>query len=270
MRIVDALRVAIVIGGVGFAGAHVLAFDGTPSSPRMINPLDAARQGTEAFQAGNLQEAIASWTKAAELGHIASQWQLGRLFAGGDGGVQRDDLKAFHYFSQIVETHGDDEPTSPQAQYARSAFVRLGSYYLAGIPGTEVKQDFSLAWRMFYHAASVFGDSEAQYQIGRMYLDGTGVEFNPRMAANWLRTAADKGHVPAQATLGELLFVGRGQDLPRRPVEGLMWLSLAREKARMPRDAWIATAFDDAWTLASDEEHAQAATLVRRAQHAAR
>lgn len=244
------------------ASTSAFAFDGTPSSP-VVRPAGESQSNVGRLPPG-FANAIDALMKAAEQGDTESQWQLGRMFAKGDG-VNRDDLKAFNWFSQIVENHADDEPTSPQASYAQRAFLALGSYYLAGIPGTEVKQDFTLAWRMFYHAASVFGDSEGQFQIGRMYLDGSGVDPNPRMAANWLRSAADKGHIVAQATLGELIFVGR-PGLPRRPVEGLGWLTIARERAKLPQDAWVVTAFEDAFTLANINERSHAARFARRSQ----
>jgi TPR repeat protein len=250
---------AIALALVGAAGG-ARAFDGTPS-PTRINPIEAARAGTLAFRNGNLNEAIAAWTRAAENGHVGSAWRLGRIFADGEG-VQRNDLQAFRWFSRIVETHGDEDPGSPRAQIASRAFVEVGTYLMAGIPGTDVRQDFSRALRMFYHAASVFGDADAQYNLGRLYLDGAGVEFNPRLAASWLRSAAEKNHREAQATLGELLFSGR--HLPRRAVEGLMWLSLARQQARGAMDAWIIAAFDEAFILASDDERQQAARLTRQ------
>jgi uncharacterized protein len=242
-------------------GGSAAAFDGTPS-PTQINPVEAAREGTLAFRAGNLPGAIAAWTRAAENGHVASAWRLGRMFADGDGGVQRNDLLAFRWFRRIVEAHGDEDPGSPRAQIASRAFVEVGTYLLAGIPGTDVGQDFSGAVRMFYHAASVFGDPDAQYNLGRLYLEGAGVEFNPRLAASWLRSAADKGHMAAQAALGELLFAG--QHVQRNAIEGLMWLVLARQRARDARDGWIVAAFENAFTLASDEERTQSARLARQ------
>jgi TPR repeat protein len=261
MRTSNLARLFGAVLGLAIASC-AMAFDGTPSPRQLpLNPSDAARAGTQAFRSGNLQEAIASWTRAAESGHVTSAWRLGRLFADGDNGVERDDLQAFRWFQQIIQTHGDEHPGSPQAQIASRAFVEVGGYFLSGIPGTEVRQDFSKALRMFYHAASVFGDADAQYNIGRMYLEGAGVEFNPRVAVSWLRNAAEKGHKNAQGMLGEVLFYGRS--IERRTIEGLMWLSLARQQARGVRDAWIVSSFDDAYTLASDEERTNAARAMR-------
>jgi len=262
MRTSRAIAILCLVGGALLSAAPAGAFDGTPSPTRLPgSPVDAARQGTMAFRAGNLGEAIAAWTRAAENGHLISAWRLGRMFADGEG-VQRDPQAAFRWFSQIVENQGDVEPGSSGAQIMSRAMVEVGSFYLVGIPNTDVRQDFARAWGLFYQAASVFGDADAQFNLGRMYLDGAGVEYNPRAAAIWLRAAADKNHRSAQATLGEMLFAGRV--VQRRPVEGLMWLSLARQQARSARDTWIVAAFEDAFTLATDEERTQAATAVRQ------
>jgi hypothetical protein len=252
-------RLALALTAALLAGGPALAFDGTPS-PTRINPAEAALAGTQAFRSGNVAEAIAAWTRAAESGHMASAWRLARMYADGSD-VERNDLQAFHWFRQIVQTHANEEPGSPRAQITSRAFVEVGSYFLSGIPGTDVRPDFSQALRMFYHAASVFGDADAQYNLGRLYLDGAGVEFNPRLAATWLRSAAEKGHKAAQATLGEMLFAGRSVE--RRAVEGLTWLSLARQQARGARDAWIVAAFDEAYLLASEEERTRAAAATR-------
>lgn len=256
------LRTALALVVTLYCGGAT-GFDGTPSSPLATSKPTVPEAAVAGVRRPNpIIEAIETLMQAAQQGDAESQWQLAQRYARGEG-VKRDDLQAFNWFNQIVIDHDDDDVGSPQAPYTKRAFLALGSYYLAGIPGTPVKQDFALAWRMFYHAASVFGDAEGQYQIGRMYLDGSGVDANPRMAANWLRSAADKGHVPAQATLGELIFVGR-PGLDRRPAEGLGWLTIARDRAKLPHDAWVVSAFEDAFTLANINERTQAARIARR------
>ena len=48
------------------------------------------------------------------------------------------------------------------------------------------------------------GDVEAQYALGIALLEGTEVDANPEKAAEWLKVAAEGGHVEA-ATLLETL-----------------------------------------------------------------
>ena len=77
----------------------------------------------------------------------------------------------------------------------RSAFVALGGYFLDGIKGTYViRQSGARAWRCSSYAASYFSDSNAQYNLARLYLEGTGVKKDPRHAARWFNLAAEKGH----------------------------------------------------------------------------
>ncbi len=253
----------------GAASASDVRTNATAQEPVLaLSTADMARLGTQAFAAGKMQEAIAHWTQAAEKGDMNSQYRLASLFQNGDSGIKRDDVKAFRLLQKIVESCVDDDPGSPQSHMAAKAFRHLGEYYLKGIHGTDIRKDSRQAWQLFYHASSVFGDAEAQYHLARLYLTGEGVEKNSVMAARWLRNSAEKGYKNAQATLGELLFLG--ETISARRAEGLMWLSLAREKAKGEVDEWIVSAHDDAYTLASDAERAEAIRSLRRWAHMGR
>ena len=81
------------------------------------------------------------------------------------------------------------------ASRASISHITLGSYYLVGIPNSEVKPDPARAREMFSYAASYFGDPDAQYHLGRMYLDGEGIAKDPKQAGRWLFTAASKGAI---------------------------------------------------------------------------
>ena len=128
------------------------------------------------------------------------------MYASGDG-VAQDDQRAFVYFSQIANTHPDEPPGTAQARIVANAFVALGHYYLKGIPNTAVAADPARAREMFAYAASYFGDADAQYQLGRLYLDGS--PSDPRQAARWFQLAATKGDCRAEAVLGDMLFQGK-------------------------------------------------------------
>jgi TPR repeat protein len=55
--------------------------------------------------------------------------------------------------------------------------------------------------------ATYFGDADAQYELGRLYLDGT--PSDPHQAARWFQLAATKGHCRAEGVLGDMLFQGQ-------------------------------------------------------------
>jgi TPR repeat protein len=260
--------------------APAAAFDGTrtppdarlstpdrPVPPRSIGPetpavtpFEAFRSGARALRAGEMDKAVTSLEYAAEQGHPVAQWKLGRMYADGEG-VKRNDLRAFEYFSRIANAHADDNPSGPQSRFVASAFVALGHYHLEGIPESRVKPDAVRARQMYAYAASYFGDADAQYHLGRMYLEGTGVPKDARQAGRWLLLAAQKGQHHAQAVLGSMLF--KGDQVQRQGARGLMWLTLAAE-ARSAEETWIAKLHEAASKQATDDEKALALSYLER------
>ena len=119
------------------------------------------------------------------------------------------------------------------------------------------------AANLFRHAASYFGDADAQYQLARLYLDGDGVEKNVGLAINWLATAAKKQHAEAQATLGELLWRG-SDDVRQRRARGLALIMLAHENAKASgkEPKWIADLYVEAQGATSAAMRKEAQNLM--------
>ncbi|MBA4613278.1 sel1 repeat family protein [Stappia taiwanensis] len=268
MRITSSGIVASLLLGLACSGP-VAALDGRPAEngatavletvPKGdVSPLEALRAGTRFYYAGEKERALDSLRFAAEKGHPLAAWKLGRMYAKGDG-VQEDDIKAFEYFRQIASNYADDSPSSPRAPFIASAFVELGSYYLTGINDSAIRPNVGRAREIFTYAASYFGDADAQYHLGILYLDES--DRDPRMAARWLKLAARKGHVTAQARLGELLFNSdfRGTDAQ---TSGLMWLTIARKRAVGPKADWIAETQERCFGLASEPVRRRATMLA--------
>ena len=114
---------------------------------------------------------------------------------------------------------------------------------------------------MFAHAASYFGDSEAQYQLASLYVEGNGVARDAKRAVPWLLLAANKGHYKSQALLGRILF--NGEHGARQRASGLMWLTVACDGPGA-KVAWIADLRETAFKQASDDERAMALILLQR------
>jgi len=252
--------VAVVCGlGFGILPRQALAFDGTTApNTALLTPGDGLNGTVSAPDGGEKAKALTALQYAADQGHLAAQWKVGRMYAVGDG-VPRDDQRAFIYFSQIANTHPDETPGTAQARIVANAFVALGHYYLTGIPNSTVVQDAARAREMFAYAASYFGDADAQYQLGRLYLDG--MPSDPHQAARWFQLAATKGDCRAEAVLGDLLF--QGQRVPRQAARGLMWLTLGRDCAG-PEESWVKPLYDNAFRRASDDERAMALVFLER------
>jgi uncharacterized protein len=239
--------------GLGAVSGAAWSFDGTTQpNTALLTPDDALRNPSTTPDDGDKAKALTALQYAADQGHVAAQWKVGRMYALGEG-VPRDDQRAFAYFSQIANNHPDEMPGTAQARLVANAFVALGRYYLTGIPNSAVVQDPARAKDLFTYAASYFGDPDAQYQLGRLYLDSA--PSDARQAARWFQLAAIKGDCRAEAALGDLLF--QGQHLPRQAARGLMWLTMGRDCAG-PEEAWIKPLYDKAFRRASDDERAMA------------
>lgn len=217
---------------------------------------DALRAGVREYNAGDKEGAARALEYAAGQGHALALWKLGRMYADGDG-VPHDDLKAFEYFSRIADASTADGPDAQTSGVTAAAFTALGSYFLDGIKGTYVRPNPERAYDMFNYAASYFGDPNAQYNLARLYLDGNGVDADAKQAARWFNLAAEKGHHPAQALLGDILVNGAG-GVPVQRVRGLMWLALAREGAQGRKDDWIVNLYEKNWAAASEDDRSEA------------
>jgi uncharacterized protein len=231
--------------------AKLLAPPVPPAASR-LGAEDSFRAGTRLYYAGDRKAAIEQLRKAAENGHPIAQWKLGKIYQSGDG-VPANDAKAFEFYRQVVDNHSDEARGTPQAAFVASAFVALGSYYLKGIDNTAVRPNMARARELYTYAASIFGDADAQFNLGRLYLDPASTDRDPRQAARWLTVAAKKGHAGAQALLGQLLFSG-DDDLPRHPAQGLMWLTVARANVHDASEDWIRDAQEQAFSVASEPE----------------
>ncbi len=245
-------------------GSRIGAFEGSEGArvekaplQTFATPRAALQAGLEEFRSGSASSAIAALKYAAAGGELLAQWKLAKIYASGDG-VPRDDIKAYDFFSQIVANYDEDDPNSRGRAVVSSAVVSLGIYNLNGIANSMVRPDPQRALRMFQFAATRFGDANAQYNLARMHLDGAGVEKDGREAIRWLFLAADKGHLQAEALLGQTLFTGRDGIRPQRAL-GLMWLTLAREAALdTKKDEWIVDLYDKAVASANDEDRQDA------------
>jgi hypothetical protein len=260
MRIFKRISIALLLGAAPLA-VPALAFDGSPVNQDSTIPVAAAQPGSAtALKKAVPPPATSDASLTMEYANEAvEKWKLGRMYADGNG-VTQDDLRAFDYFSNIANAHAEDSPSAPQAAVVANAFVALGRYYLNGIPNSKIKSDPERAREMFSYAASYFGNADAQYDLARLYLHGGGTSRDDfRYGARWLGLAAQKGQHQAQAMLGQMLF--NGDQLPRQPARGLMWLTLASANAT-PDEAWIKESYSKAFSKASDDDRAMCLQML--------
>lgn len=187
------------------------------------NALDGAGGGVSG------EELFAALEDAAAAGQPMALWRLGMMYENGEG-VKKDRVKAFGYFSRIANDNANTPPRSLEADIVAQSFVKVGDYYRDGLPDAGIPADSTHAHTLLLHAASYFGDADAQYRVGRLFFEDSELGGNPIQGARWLTLAARKGHPAAQATLGNILFNG-DSGIDAQPLEGLMWLNVAHRHA---------------------------------------
>ncbi len=264
-----AFRFVVFCGGVlSVASAYALDDVKTPAGDRTAmqmfkDPRQAMSQFLRDYpREGAAGTSLEALRYAADGGEPLARWKLGAMYASGDG-VKRDDSRAYEYFLKIVQAYDEAEPSPRERGIVASAFVAVGAYALNGIPGAQIDRDPDRALRMFTVAATEFRDPNAQYNLGRMYLDGEGPRKDARRGAQWLRLAADKNHMEAQALLGQLYFDG-ADGVARQRAMGLMYLTMAREAAGDRKaNHWIVDSYNRAMDVASGTDRQAALAYLR-------
>ncbi len=167
--------------------------------------------GLKAYSAGDYATALKEWEPLAEQGAPHAQYNLGLLYARGQG-VQQDFSKAAEYYRKAAE------------QGIVEAEYNLGVLYGNG---QGVKKDEAEASKWFLKAAEK-GDVNAAASLGNIYDEGPGGFQNFSEAEKWYRKAADSGIALAQFNLGVMYDIGQGvkQDFG----EALKWYQKAADQ----------------------------------------
>ena len=134
------------------------------------------KAGEKAYQSGNYAAALREWQPLAEQGQAFAQYQLGLLYANGQG-VTKDDAKAWQWYEKAaVQGHAD-------------AQVNLGILYDYG---RGVPQDFKKAV-YWYRLSANQGNDLAQRRLGQMYERGDEVPQDYVKAYMWYSLGSANG-----------------------------------------------------------------------------
>jgi hypothetical protein len=165
---------------------------------------------TSPNESEDMGEVIRLATCAAEEGHIEAQMFLGQCFKG-FGGMEKDEVKAFHWFMKAAE-QGD-----------LKAQCNVGCAY---DKGDGVKQNKVKAFQWWLKAAEQ-GYVEAQFNVGGRFNFG-GVKQDRVKAFEWWLKAAEQGYVEAQYNVG--LCFDNGVSVKQDKVKPFEWWLKAAEQ----------------------------------------
>ena len=132
--------------------------------------------GLKAAQAGDFQTALKEWKPLADQGLAGAQYNLGVMYANGEGVVE-DDAEAVRWYRLAAD------------QGLADAQHNLGWMYGNG---RGVVEDDAEAVRWLRLAADQ-GLADAQYNLGVMYANGEGVLQDNVTAHMWFNIAGANG-----------------------------------------------------------------------------
>ncbi len=170
------------------------------------NPFAAYSLGSQYYRVQgvekDLEQAFSLFQMAAEhesKPNAYAQYQLGAMYKDGIG-TSADKELSDHWYAESYQGF-----LAIEAQMADDKlYYRLGAMNLQGI-GTE--KNLELAKDYFVKAAAL-GNADAQYGLGKLYLDKEFAGYEPAKAVIFLKDAAAKDHSYAQYTLGKLMLQG--------------------------------------------------------------
>jgi len=127
----------------------------------------------------------------------------------------------------------------------RIVFLFLFSYALSFYPVAFSADEnaFTESLKTNRHLAET-GNAEGQYQLGKHYDYGWGVERDAVEAAKWYEKAATQGHIEAQHSLG-LLNTHAGNYVFANPENSVKWFRTAAEQGHPSSQHFLAKAYEE-------------------------
>src|SRR5262245_33151032 len=244
MRIFSGLLTAALIAARGGAGAGEGAVRGGEGG-RYASPQAAFEQGLGAYKAVYYEIAIPALKEAAargaELNKFFAEFYLARIYSDNDSAFT-DHAKAYMLFQKFADGNADVDPDDGQrAPFVAKALTALAGYLREGITEIGLRPDPDRAVDYLHHAATYFGDKEAQFELAKVYLRGTAEDVKRGM--HYLSVLTEEGYPAAQAYLADLYWRGRYVKKDERRALALIRVSVvtAPELERL----WIAGIYSD-------------------------
>lgn len=146
---------------------------------------------------------IVMWlTKSADRGFLEAQFALGRIYQYGKPGVLPDPELSEKYYEMAAEK-GDKDALRALAYLRRSP-----SYKIKSAPDIDEK------WDMQWLAKTAgYGDSISQYELGRLFEEGSKVPRNYEKALYWYERAANQNRLEAMCAAAYMYLDGKGVEV---------------------------------------------------------
>jgi TPR repeat protein len=231
---------------------------------KYASPQAAFEQGLGAYKAGYYEIAIPALeeaaAKGAELNRFFARFYLARIYAD-NAGALTNHAKAYLLFQKLADENTDVDPDDGRrAPFVAKALTALAKYLRDGVKEIGVKPDPERAVDYLHHAATFFGDQDAQFELAKIYLSGGGSDEDVKHGKHYLSVLTEEGHPGAQAFLADLLW--RGRYIKKDERRALALITMAVENAPEHERIWIDDIYQNIFCGTSQGTRKQADGIV--------
>jgi hypothetical protein len=239
------------------AGAHA-------GGVKYASPQAAFDQGLGAYKSGYYEIAIPALEEAAakgpDLNRFFAEFYLARIYSD-NSGPRTDHAKAYLLYQKLADANADVDPDDGQrAPFVAKALTELARYLKRGIKTIGVEPDPGRAIDYLHHAATFFGDKDAQFELAKVYLSGEGTTEDVKRGMHYLSVLTNEGHPGAQALLADLLW--RGRHVKKDERRALALITMAVENAPEHERIWIEDIYQNIFCGSTQGTRKQADGIV--------
>jgi exopolysaccharide production negative regulator len=219
----------------------------------------AFEQGLGAYKSGYYEMAIPAFeqtiAEGSEFDRFFAEFYLARIYSG--AGVLTDHAKAYRLYQTLANENADADPEDGRrAPFVAKALTALAGYLQRGLPDIGLRADPQRAVDYLHHAATFFGDKDAQFELAKIYLNGTGSADDAKRGMHYLSVLTEEGHPGAQAFLADLLW--RGVHVKKDERRALALITMAVENAPAHERIWIEDIYQNIFCATSQKTRKQA------------
>ena len=198
-----------------------------------------------------------------ELQKLHADYFLARIFADDTSGFV-DHAHAYTLFQGISESADTVDPDdSRRAPFVAKAVTAIAGYVRRGLPEIGLKSDIERAVEYYRTAATTFNEPDAQFELGKLHLTGTGVAVDIPLGLHYIQKLVQDGHAGAQAFLAEQHWAGTYAPMVTKDHPRALALSkLAVENANPSDRLWIEDKYQNFYCGTSTTERTRAAEVA--------
>lgn len=258
MRTSSGILAAVLIA---MAGA---AFAAQPSEREAAQ--SAFEKGLNAYKAGSYDIAVPALTEAAAEGsdqaRFFAEFYLARIYSDNTGELSNHP-KAYVLFRKLADENADVDPDDDQrAPFVAKALIALAGYVRTGVREIGLRANPTRAADYLHHAATFFGDKDAQFELARTYLSGDGQSDDVRRGLHYLSVLTEQSYPAAQALLAELLW--RGRHVRKDEQRALALITMAVENAPAHERIWIEETYQSIFCATTQGTRQEADGIIAR------